>query len=204
MQETKEKMSHSEQQAAAQLSSIIEMVRGLERETAVEDYVSGLNLEQCTKLLNEAEIDTKELSGDLSEDAQLERAREMVLESMEGRFPSIEPDDFEFDEDEARQRIQEDPLSVEVRKDWYTPGDEPEKPSEFCILLCTGGPAVRLLGDLNEHGSGQLLKRSDRPSREPCTPEGLPFLRPPSSTPISMLPSYEPLSTQPGTAKANQ
>jgi hypothetical protein len=26
------------------------------------------------------------------------------------------------------------------------------KPSEFEILLCTGGPAVRILGDLGEHG----------------------------------------------------
>jgi hypothetical protein len=24
--------------------------------------------------------------------------------------------------------------------------------SEFCILLCTGGPAARILGELDEHG----------------------------------------------------
>jgi len=52
------------------------------------------------------------------------------------------------DEEEARQRIQEDPFSVEVRSDWTNPG-EPLEPSEFMILLCTGGPAVRIVGELN-------------------------------------------------------
>ena len=51
-------------------------------------------------------------------------------------------------EEEARQRIQEDPFSVEVRSDWTNPG-EPLEPSEFMILLCTGGPAVRIVGELN-------------------------------------------------------
>lgn len=52
------------------------------------------------------------------------------------------------DEDDARQRIQDDPLSVEVRSDWTAPGD-PLEPSEFMILLCTGGPAVRIVGELD-------------------------------------------------------
>lgn len=47
----------------------------------------------------------------------------------------------------AEQWIQEDPLSVEVRTGWYTPGGEAE-PEEFNILLGTGGPAVRIIGDL--------------------------------------------------------
>ena len=50
------------------------------------------------------------------------------------------------DEDDARQRIREDPFSVEVRSDWTNPG-EPLEPSEFMILLCTGGPAVRIVGE---------------------------------------------------------
>lgn len=52
------------------------------------------------------------------------------------------------EEEEARQRIQDDPLSVEVRSDWTNPG-EPLEPSEFMILLCTGGPSVRIVGELN-------------------------------------------------------
>lgn len=56
------------------------------------------------------------------------------------------------DQDDAQQRIYDDPLSVEVRSDWTTPGEE-LTPSEFCILLCTGGPAVRIRGELD--GSGE-------------------------------------------------
>jgi hypothetical protein len=52
------------------------------------------------------------------------------------------------DEDEARERISEDPLEVQVRSDWTSPG-EPLEASEFCILLCTGGPAVRIRGELD-------------------------------------------------------
>jgi hypothetical protein len=58
-------------------------------------------------------------------------------------------DDY-HDEDKARQIIEEDPLSVEIRSGWYTPGETPE-PAEFMILLCTGGPACRICGELDEH-----------------------------------------------------
>ena len=54
------------------------------------------------------------------------------------------------DQDDAEQRIQEDPLSVEIRTGWYTPGSEPEA-EEFRILLCTGGPAVQIRGELNQY-----------------------------------------------------
>jgi len=53
--------------------------------------------------------------------------------------------------------IQEDPLEVQVRADWHTPGTtEDEVDWEYSILLCTGGPAVRITGDLNRY-------------KEPCT-----------------------------------
>jgi hypothetical protein len=53
------------------------------------------------------------------------------------------------DQDEARERIQEDALSVEVRSGWQSLG-EPLEATEFCILLCTGGPAVRIVGELSQ------------------------------------------------------
>lgn len=54
--------------------------------------------------------------------------------------------------EDAEQRIQEDPLSIEVRSGWYTPGKTDNKPAEFMILLTTGGPAVRIMGELDEYG----------------------------------------------------
>jgi hypothetical protein len=46
-----------------------------------------------------------------------------------------------------REEILESPLSVEVRSDWQAIG-EPLEPAQFCILLSTGGPALRIVGDL--------------------------------------------------------
>lgn len=77
----------------------------------------------------------------------------------EGTVPCTEGKDSDepeswHDEERARERIQEDPLSVEVRGDWYTPGSEDDgaKPSEYSILLTTGGPAARIVGDLDGYG----------------------------------------------------
>lgn len=56
------------------------------------------------------------------------------------------------DRDRAQQRITEDALSLEVRSDWHVPGDpDGAMPGEYNILLGTGGPAARIVGDLDEH-----------------------------------------------------
>lgn len=51
--------------------------------------------------------------------------------------------------EDAEQRIHEDALSVEVRSGWCSSKAEME-PEEFMILLTTGGPAVRILGELRD------------------------------------------------------
>jgi len=58
------------------------------------------------------------------------------------------------DREAAEQAIHEDALSVEVRSGWYVLGarDADTKPAEYCILLCTGGPGCRIVGQLSEHG----------------------------------------------------
>lgn len=48
--------------------------------------------------------------------------------------------------------MREAPLSVEIRDGWREPGDGASlEPTEFRILLSTGGPALRIMGELN-HG----------------------------------------------------
>lgn len=54
-------------------------------------------------------------------------------------------------EDEARERIQEDTLAIEVRSGW-TPLGDTLTADEFMILLSTGGPATRIMGELDEYG----------------------------------------------------
>jgi len=56
------------------------------------------------------------------------------------------------DEEAARQAIEEDPLSVGVRSNWHSPSDGQEYEAEYNILLCTGGPAVRITGQLTGFG----------------------------------------------------
>ena len=51
--------------------------------------------------------------------------------------------------DQVTDLVNEDPLHVQVRSGWENLGDTLE-PSEFNILLCTGGPAVRIVGDINQ------------------------------------------------------
>jgi hypothetical protein len=55
--------------------------------------------------------------------------------------------------DAARNSIHEHPLCVETRSGWMPIGHpDRDQPEEYRILLCSGGPAVRITGDLNEYG----------------------------------------------------
>lgn len=47
------------------------------------------------------------------------------------------------------EAMREAPLSVEVRSDWHDPCCGPAIPEEFRILLSTGGPALRMMGELD-------------------------------------------------------
>jgi hypothetical protein len=60
------------------------------------------------------------------------------------------------DSDAAREEIYESVLSVRVRDGWRSPGDRTAaecdaEPEEYEILLSTGGPALRIYGEL-DHG----------------------------------------------------
>lgn len=81
--------------------------------------------------------------------AQFESIREMV-EALQ-QFDDC--DDVEMSREAAEQRIHEDALSVEIRSEWHSPGTQPsDVPAEYRILLCTGGPAVQIVGKLSERG----------------------------------------------------
>jgi len=84
--------------------------------------------------------------------AKLEHARDCDGEEIDGKPCEHIGDDEWHDEDGAEQAIHDDPLSIQVRGDWYAPGGDIPKPSEFEILLTTGGPAARIVGDLDDYG----------------------------------------------------
>ena len=91
-----------------------------------------------------------------TEDNRAEQQARCQLDSIVEMVAALEKAEREDDEgakDEARETLQEDALSVQVRGGWHSPGDEEgAKAEEFEILLCTGGPACRIVGDLTEHG----------------------------------------------------
>lgn len=88
----------------------------------------------------------KELSHSESQaKAQLESIKEMV----EALADNVQGEGYE----DALQTILDDPLSVEVRSGWHTAGDEDNEASEYMILLCTGGPACRIVGSLDHYAT---------------------------------------------------
>lgn len=123
----------AEDQAAAQFASICAMLAAVEC-----DYD---RLEELRTLKSEAE-DCGNDAGGGDDDPVISGAELEELAELEAAADGCE------DQDAARDRISEDPLTVEVRSDWTAPG-EPLEAAEFCILLCTGGPAVRIRGELN-------------------------------------------------------
>jgi len=89
--------------------------------------------------------------------AQYDSIREMVTQL------------HDDDSDRAREAILEDALSVLVRSGWYEPGKPGGEPEEFEILLCTGGPAVRLIGTLNHYGDPETSKMQVQDWFQPWT-----------------------------------
>jgi hypothetical protein len=80
-----------------------------------------------------------------------EKQAQAQLDSIVEMIAALRTARTDKEREAAQTSIEEDPLSVEVRGDWHAPGSEGAKPSEFMILLCTGGPAVRIRGDLDRY-----------------------------------------------------
>ena len=117
-----EDLKRAEQQAKAQLDTIKAMVKRLE------------HCQDCT--------------GDDCELTDAEVYEGINLYWKEGDEADEDQRIQYHDEDEARQAISEDPLSVQVRSGWANSLEEFEA-EEYEILLCTGGPACRIIGELD-------------------------------------------------------
>jgi len=101
---------------------------------------------------SQTQVDDNERAREQAE-IQLESVIEMVR-----ALEAAEKTDNDDTREEALQAISEDPLEVSIRSGWYAPGTGHEA-HHYKILLCTGGPAVRIIGELTEHdepGNAQL------------------------------------------------
>lgn len=126
-----EEQNHAEQNAIGWMQAITKEVDALkmdwERYQKLQDQMEGLISREDAEAANLAD-EWDELD---------------ELKATAGEFEN---------QDDVRERIEEGPLSVQVRGGWHSPGAEPEPPEEFEILLSTGGPALRIIGDLDDHG----------------------------------------------------
>ncbi len=88
-----------------------------------------------------------------------ERAKDQAKCQLESIYEMVKDLDSENNHkrEKALQTIQEDPLEVSVRAGWHTPGQNAED-EEYLILLCTGGPAVRIIGDLGGYKEPESAK----------------------------------------------
>jgi len=128
---TTKDQKRAQSQAKAQLESIVSMVERLE------------HCQDCTG--EGCELSTREIFAGLN------------LCYKEGDQASEEDREQYHNEDEARQAIDEDPLSVQVRSAWHTPGED-SSPTEYEILLCTGGPAARIRGEINQYNEPETAQ----------------------------------------------
>ena len=55
-------------------------------------------------------------------------------------------------QDQLRESVLNSALSVEFRSGWYSSLDDELVPEEFKILLTWGGPALRIIGELDNYG----------------------------------------------------
>ena len=83
--------------------------------------------------------------------AWLATIRELVA-NLQAAYDADARDGAQDAIDRAQTAIHEAPLSVEVRSGWYRPCDADPEPMEYQILLSTGGPALRITGDLDAYG----------------------------------------------------
>ena len=125
----------AKEQAEAQLSSIREMLAAADM-----DWERMEELREARDGDFYANSEDDQNGWELSNPDEAEELAEM--EETAGDYESRE---------EAEQAIWENPLDISFRSGW-TGNTEDMTPEEFQILLCTGGPAVRIMGELDHHG----------------------------------------------------
>jgi len=160
------KEDHGKQQAAAQAASLVDMVCALtcdydrlqelrdEREELAEAVEEAAKLAAMVAALT-ADYDPLQKLQDEKEAQEARAALAAWDEENAEELKDLENEAGECtSQEDAQQRIQEDPLSVEGRSSWDEPNStERGTPFEFRIVLCTGGPHGETRGELDDNGT---------------------------------------------------
>lgn len=149
---TQDVTSNAELQAQVQAESISLMLEAISFD--YDEHQARINAVEWAKEEHDAYLLSALESKETTTQEHLEKVNELhrAWREAEGELEdNPKPFNDINSRDEAIDRLLEDALEVCYRSDWATYGDTLE-PSEFYILLCTGGPAVRIRGDLDEVG----------------------------------------------------
>lgn len=137
--------STGKQQARAQVRSIGEMVAAL-----------NVDFDRLEELRSDRRRYARSIDGPPEEDTPENWAIDNP-EDAEELAELVEAAGECENQDEARQRITEDALSVGVRSGWASLG-ETLTPEEFRIVLCTGGPHVEIVGELDDNNQPDRVR----------------------------------------------
>lgn len=158
---------NAKNQAQAQVASIVEMVEALHvdydrlRELRAERALLTDELEAAAECVRHHHNDELCEDGQYTEHAVYRLCRDELASWIDDNANELaeleeQAGDCESEED-ARQRIEEDALSVEVRSGWFSPGGHMEA-EEFRIVLCTGGPHVEIVGGIGMNGYAESVR----------------------------------------------
>lgn len=78
------------------------------------------------------------------------RQAEADMMNISELIEALEAAGSDRDREEVEERIHEYPLEVSIREGWKAPGGEPYSGVDYKILLSTGGPASRIIGELDQ------------------------------------------------------
>jgi hypothetical protein len=140
--------NHGLDQAKAQAESIAAMVAAINCDY---DRLQELRDEREALADTIEECEAVETDGDEERRAAFEARAALAAWDIENaeELEALEIEAGECaDLDEARENVQNHPLSVEVRSGWTSYG-ETTTAEEFRIVLCTGGPHVEIRGELS-------------------------------------------------------
>lgn len=131
--------NHAKQQAAAQYASIAALVHAYN--------LDWVKYESLLDLRADHEFDMREANDPKPFEIAYHDEAESLAEFEQAKA------DTECDSQESVQdRIQETPLEICIRSGWVSCQDDMQA-EEFMILLCTGGPAVRIMGELDHNNN---------------------------------------------------
>ena len=135
-----EEKDHAKENAHCGYLSIVEMVAALNCDY---DRLEKLR-DECDAWESKEEADGKVKPWAIANEN--DAAELAALEEVAGECES---------QDDACQRIDEDPLDIRVRTGWNALGEQGVN-EEFEILLTTGGPALRIRGELDGNQEPKL------------------------------------------------